>query len=37
MFRVSFNDGWEFRPKVSSFAEWAAQRCVPTVATFRSG
>ena len=21
MFRVSFNDGWEFRPKVSSFAE----------------
>ena len=21
MFRVAFNDGWEFRPKVSSFAE----------------
>ena len=21
MIRVSFNDGWEFRPKVSSFAE----------------
>ena len=24
MIRVSFNEGWEFRPKVSPFAELAA-------------
>jgi hypothetical protein len=29
VFRVSFNDGWEFRPKVSSFAELGGASCQP--------